>query len=202
MIKTKIEDFLSEHQFDDWSNKPSFFSNSNDDEDYGEGDIDEVEEMTRFRDILSRNAVVEDDEEDKKPDKRDLTFDTNRKIVKIQKLNNITLKRTYVGYWATYDEVWYGKPNPNWEGWKDKNLYNTFIEKLSKKLESGRKNGYKGWSDCRICKTHNGCMEYNIDIKRKGDDMSLIVVPDGYMHYITKHKIEPHKWFLEYIINS
>ena len=177
MIKTKIEEFLNEHQFDwDWdSHFPSYSGNkkrSINDEDW---DFE----------------VTPSKREDKK-DKRDLTFDENKKITTIDKWNKT--KRTYVGYWSTEDKIYYGNPVQNWNGWNDKELYNKFVEKLSAKLKKSREDHYKGYSECRICGGNNGCGEYNIEDK--------YLVPSGYMHYITKHKIQPHKWFLEYIINS
>ncbi len=119
-------------------------------------------------------------------DKRDLTFDENKKIT--SKSGKI-----YVGYWAS-DNIWYGRPVPNWEGWNDKELYTTFIDNLRKKLQRSEEENYRGWSDCRICGKKNGESEYIIDNK--------YIVPEGYLHYIINHKIQPHKWFFDYIISS
>jgi hypothetical protein len=133
---------------------------------------------------------------------RDLTFDENKKIEKVEDFYGRKFKNIYVGYWATYDKNWYGLPVENWEGWNDKNLYNEFVTKLEKKLKEGVKVGYRGWSDCRICGKNNGSEEYKIRLNKDKYGATHIVIPSGYIHYIVDHKIKPHKWFLEYIIKN
>jgi len=120
----------------------------------------------------------------------DFEFDENEKITDDRKM-------IYVGYWREEynNKNWYGIPSPNWEGWDDKKLYETFLKKLKAKIELSRIIYYRGYSGCRICKDiRNGTTEYEIDDK--------YIMPAGYLHYIEKHKIKPHKWFLEYIMNS
>jgi hypothetical protein len=159
----------------------------------------EMGNLLKFKDFLKEETVFQDDHNNT----RDLTFDPNKKITKSEdRLGYMKINTTYVGYWATPDNVWYGNPVPNWKGWEDKELYNTFMTKLNKKIKDSRRTIAKGFSKCRVCKENNGCKEYVLDWKRKGDIVSMIVVPEGYLHYITEHKIEPHKWFLDYIMES
>lgn len=46
--------------------------------------------------------------------------------------------------------------------------------------EGTDKNHYKGWSNCRVCDCKNGSADYTI---------SKHLVPDGAVHYHTKHKL-------------
>lgn len=147
----------------------------------------------------NKNWSIENDE---------LIFDENRKIVETIPVMMSKVHKTYVGYWASalgtkYQQIWYGSPEPNWDGWNDKELYDTFLSKLYKKMDKARKAYAKGWSQCRICGCRNGSVEYDMDEKKVGDnEYSVTVMPEGYIHYIKEHKIKPHKRLLEYIINS
>lgn len=129
------------------------------------------------------------EEEDIKKSKKNCKklFDENEKIFD---RNN----RILVGYWANKYDDFYGLPEENWIGWENKEFYDNFINKLNNLLKKSKLLRYKGWSNCRICNGRNGDGEYIID--------NRYVVPYGYSHYIIKHKIRPHKWFLEYVLNN
>jgi hypothetical protein len=141
-------------------------------------DSDEFKNFTlgkyeeKYKEIMARNKNID--------------FNENKIIKQGSKI--------LVGYWAGHDGVLYGKPVSNWKGWENEELYNTFLKKFKNKLEKSKMSTYWGWTNCRLCGIKNGDSEYVFDNK--------YIVPEGYIHYITKHKITPHKWFLEYIINS
>lgn len=69
-------------------------------------------------------------------------------------------------------------------------LMRKFISNLSSLIFYSRDNGYyniyKGYSKCRICNEIVGNEEYAIKVKDK-----FFLVPEGYLHYIKKHNIQP-----------
>lgn len=141
--------------------------------------------MEKFSNILKESTII------------DTTFDENEKITSEMKVKNFSYEIVYVGHWYDGYKRWYGLPVKNWKGWDDKDLFDTFLYKLKNKISQSSGSYCRGYSICRICGKTNGSKEHVIT-----DNGTYIKIPEGYIHYIEDHKIQPHKWFLDYIINS
>lgn len=63
---------------------------------------------------------------------------------------------------------------------------------LSRGLNFGKVEYYKGWANCRICGEENG----SCTIWYRG-----WMYPSGYAHYIRKHNILPPKVFIDFVQN-
>lgn len=73
-----------------------------------------------------------------------------------------------------------------------------FKKKLEAIQKDTRMSRYCGLSKCRICHKDNGSGEYKIHTVYNGVEVELRW-PEGYMHYLTKHKIKPSREFMEMI---
>jgi hypothetical protein len=62
-----------------------------------------------------------------------------------------------------------------------------------RKLETMAKSeGYFGFSECRICKCHNGSAEYT---------HGKYTWPSGYIHYLEKHNVQADPEFAKYALD-
>lgn len=52
---------------------------------------------------------------------------------------------------------------------------------------------YRGYSPCRICEISNGCREYTFGSFRW---------PQGYIHYLDKHNVQPDPLFRKFIMET
>lgn len=79
-------------------------------------------------------------------------------------------------------------------------LMRKFVSKLSSLILYSRDNGcydtYKGYSNCRICNEIVGRDEYAVKVKDK-----FFIVPEGFLHYIEKHNIQPDMDLFNSIMN-
>ncbi len=129
-----------------------------------------------------------------KPQLRD-PGESNRAVFVLQKTR--LAYPTYVeGYWkATKTEKSpYAWPVPG--GSKPSG----FMAKLKQIEEHAGKSQDRGFSVCRLCGEKNGSKEYHIRVNFNGERIA-VRWPEGYSHYLSKHKIGPSKEFAEIIMN-
>ena len=101
----------------------------------------------------------------------------------------------YIGYWRVAENQTLQShplakdiisfPWPVANSVDDEDVQRSIIEKLKKKLATGKPVAYRGWSTCRLCKKHNGSKELTIvhnDVTYK--------IPEGYLHYLEAHKVK------------
>lgn len=101
-------------------------------------------------------------------------------------------KTKHEGFWAADPdkiEV-FPFPKPNIMHWIEKD---EFIKKLTIVENKARKNTYKGFSRCRICKIPNGSITYTYSNWRW---------PSGFKHYIKQHNIKPSQEFISFIYHN
>lgn len=98
-------------------------------------------------------------------------------------------KTRYEGYWSSKQEPDFPTPVHNDKPFLDKDLIVKKIISVQSRL--GQRH-YKGFSKCRCCGAINGSGEYS----HKG-----WIWPEGFLHYIIEHNIEPTEEFKKYILN-
>jgi hypothetical protein len=54
-----------------------------------------------------------------------------------------------------------------------------------------RGEGYRGWSDCRICGRNNGSSDFSDRV---------YVWPEGFVHYIRDHGVKPPSDFVAHVV--
>lgn len=91
------------------------------------------------------------------------------------------------GFWYSKYEPSLPMPVGNDKPW---NGQREFVLKLKKKQETARCRAYKGSSMCRICNEHNGSEEFST---------KEWTWPQGLLHYIEEHNVEPSLAFQEMI---
>ena len=97
----------------------------------------------------------------------------------------------YIGYWNDNENRFPDFPIPISRDIKnlnqfDKDLLQSSIFATEHILQKSFCSFSKGLSTCRCCKTGNGASEYTYNTKK-----SSIKIPEGFLHYLTKHNIEP-----------
>lgn len=81
-----------------------------------------------------------------------------------------------IGFWTVKgNEI---PVDPNWK----KENYKLFKSVVNYLNDPDSKTGYRGWSNCRICKKANGSEDYHKD---------GFTYPSGYVHYIVHHCVVP-----------
>lgn len=96
---------------------------------------------------------------------------------------------------ANREGFWYSKyepdlPMPEPTTW-NANARNKFLVNLLAVEGKAVKHYYRGGSTCRICQCHpNGSITYEYR------DWTW---PEGYMHYITEHKVKPSPEFEKFV---
>ena len=95
---------------------------------------------------------------------------------------------------------WYSKLEPNFPKpcrglFTNKKERDIFLNNLEEVELHARIIIYKGPSNCRICNNLNGCATYHFEYKNIRYEW-----PDGFKHYIEKHKVKPTKQFIDMII--
>lgn len=98
-------------------------------------------------------------------------------------------KEKIEGYWWSQHSPEYPKPIESKVPFPDKDAV---VKKLRSVEERARKVHYKGISSCRCCNTCNGSGEYSHKNWKW---------PEGLMHYIVDHNIEPSAEFKKEILN-
>lgn len=98
-------------------------------------------------------------------------------------MNNTILE----GFWYSRDEPYLPMPVSNNKSWDGQSA---FVLKLKQIEDIAQVKIYRGFSRCRICNKLNGCKQYFFN----GWEW-----PQGLMHYITEHNVEPSKEFKEII---
>ena len=88
------------------------------------------------------------------------------------------------------EESPYPEPKANDEPWQGQG---DFIARLLKIQSYAHKTYFRGFSSCRICKKINGSIEYEY----KGH-----IWPEGYLHYIEEHNIEPTEDVKTWVIKN
>lgn len=98
------------------------------------------------------------------------------------------------GFWYSREEPDLPMPIANkspWNGQKE------FLEKLSfieNSVDWGpNKEGYFGYSGCRICDCDNGSAEYRI---------SDWTWPEGFRHYVEVHNVKPSDEFIRFVMQE
>lgn len=98
-------------------------------------------------------------------------------------------KTKYEGYWSSKEEPHFPTPVHNDKPFIDKDLV---VEKIISVQSKLVERAYKGSSFCRCCGEKNG----NGEFSHKG-----WIWPQGFLHYVIKHNVEPTKEFKKYILN-
>lgn len=101
-------------------------------------------------------------------------------------------KIVYIGYWKYTKFHLENTPQIERNGqeltWPVENSatvdQSKIITKLKGAMKSGHMLGYRGWSNCRICKKNNGTKELQIQ-----KDNIQYRIPVGYVHYLEDHNV-------------
>lgn len=98
-------------------------------------------------------------------------------------------KQKIEGYWWAIGSPDYPKPIPSISPFYQKELILKKLISLETKLTKFRT---KGYSRCRCCKCPNGSGEYRY---------KNWLWPEGFIHYIVEHNIEPSSEFKKEVLN-
>lgn len=90
------------------------------------------------------------------------------------------------GFWTREN-----KPQPHHLTKIEQFRTDKFVKLLKKVQSKAREIHYKGWHTCIICKEKVGTVDYLLE---------KWIWPEGYIHYIEKHGVNPTKRFKNFII--
>jgi hypothetical protein len=102
--------------------------------------------------------------------------------------NFIRITRIGEGFWRT------NKSEKSFMPFPEEGNSGAFSKNLKEIQSNAFKHSERGVSPCRICGKDNGCVEYHIKTVYKGQPVELHW-PEGYIHYLTTHKMKPSKEF-------
>ena len=91
------------------------------------------------------------------------------------------------GFWKSSSEPNLPMPEAHLEPTQSQVGFLRDLDQIEKKAEA---TAYRGWSTCRICKSHNGDETF----RYKGWEW-----PSGYRHYIVVHNVWPSREFYKFI---
>lgn len=95
------------------------------------------------------------------------------------------------GYWGeTPKDKTHPWPEANNKPWLGQDF---FVSALLELQEQTHQDRYKGGSECRLCKKHNGSTEYRT---------KEYLWPSGLLHYVTEHNVKPSDKFVSYVVDE
>lgn len=93
------------------------------------------------------------------------------------------MKIIYIGYWNNSANQYPEYPLPIAQKPYDNKEVVSMIKFI---FEKAHPQYCKGMSPCRLCSSTNGSSEYQVTFKN-----TKYVIPEGYLHYIKEHFVEP-----------
>ncbi len=101
-------------------------------------------------------------------------------------LEDFTLQQQTIGYWRlSKEDANTSLPWPEENSAEDPAQQAQAIANLKTLLASSKLIRYRGASRCRLCGASNGATEIHVD----HDGMSYRI-PEGYLHYLTAHRVK------------